>query len=276
MTRSIPIAVSTGSLYPLPTLESIRTLQEIGIQNIELTLQSSEFHLSFERTLRMPILPELMKLVQEGKLHVGSVHGPIIFWGHANNLWARREYLLHSIAVCRQLGASILVLHPLHLIQTQEAALDYLAGNVSLHSTLLPGVFEIFAEASSANVILALENIQDWADEIFFNSPANMSRFLQDIGHPAFGCTLDLMHAQFPELLDDFVDCLPTKIVNIHAADLLPPAHRAPLGKGVIEWKRVIPRLVALPHLRQITIELSHPQGKDILESHKLLSDLMS
>ena len=64
--RSIPIAVSTGSLYPRPTLESIQELKELGVQDVELTLQSNEFFLTFERKLCMPILPELLRLVQEG------------------------------------------------------------------------------------------------------------------------------------------------------------------------------------------------------------------
>lgn len=277
MTRSVPIAVSTGSLHPCPTLESIRHLKELGIRAVELTLQPNEFHLTFQRTLHMPVLPELLKRVQEGELHIGSVHAPAIFHAHANHFWARRQYLLHAIDVCRQLGASMLVVHPLHLLLHQEAALDYLSGNgTRLASALLPGAEEIIEKAHSVNVSLAMENIQDWADEIFFNAPANMRRFLRDIDHPAFGCTLDLMHAQFPGVLDEFIDSLSMEILNIHAADLLPPARRAPIGRGVIDWERLVPRLQALPRLRQMTVELSNPQADDITGSVRLLSDLMS
>jgi sugar phosphate isomerase/epimerase len=277
MTGSLPIAVSTGSLYPLPTLESIQRLNNLGIHEVELTLQPNEFHLTFERTLRMPILPELTTLVQEEKLRVRSVHAPAIFSSHANNLWARKQYLLHSIDICRQLGASILVIHPLHLLQHQEIALVYLSGNgTNLHSALLPGAFEIIEQAQSTNIILAMENIQDWMDEIFFNTPANMARFLRDIDHPAFGCTLDLMHAQFPGVLNEFVSSLYSDIVNIHAADLVPPAKRAPIGKGSIDWQDLVPRLQTLPNLRQITVELSSPNADDITDSVKLLSELMS
>lgn len=277
MTRFPPIAVSTGSLHPLPTLESIRKLRELGIQDTELTLQSNEFFLTFDRKLCMPILPELIKLVQEEKLHIRSVHAPAIFYPHANNFWARKEYMLHSIRICRQLGAGMLVIHPLHLLQHQEGALEYLSGNgTRLASVLLPGVEEIIETADSLNVTLAMENIQDWADEIFFNTPANMSRFLRDIDHPAFGCTLDLMHAQFPGVLDDFLECLFMDIVNIHAADLFPPAKRAAIGRGVIDWERLVPKLQSLPNLHQITVELSNPRDDDITGSVRLLSSLLS
>ena len=277
MTLSIPIAVSTGSLYPLPTLESIQNLNKLGLREIELTLQPDEFHLTFERTLRMPILTELIRLVQAEKLRVRSIHAPAIFHAHANHLWARRQYLLHAIEVCSKLGASILVLHPLHLLLHQEIALEYLSGNgTSLAFALLPGAYEIIDRAHAATVTLAMENIQDWVDEVFFNTPANMSRFLRDIDHPAIGCTLDLMHAQFPGVVDEFVSSLSGDIVNIHAADLFPPAKRAAIGKGIIDWQHLVPRLQALPNLRQITVELSNPQAGDITGSVKLLSDLMS
>ena len=84
--RSIPMPVTTGSLYPLSTLKSIRQLNEIGVHDIELTLQSNEFFLTFERKLSMPILPELLALVQGGKLCVRSVHAPSICSAHLTSL----------------------------------------------------------------------------------------------------------------------------------------------------------------------------------------------
>jgi sugar phosphate isomerase/epimerase len=277
MKTSLPIAVSTGSLYPLPTLESIRRLNEIGIQDIELTLQSNEFFLTFERKLSMPILPELLSFVQQRKLCVHSVHAASICPAHLTSLWARKEYLMHSIEICNLLNSNILVIHPLHLLLNQEGALDYLSGNgILLHSVLLPGLDEIIEKAHSINVILALENIQEWLDEIFFNAPKNMSRFLRDMNYSSFGCTLDLMHAQLPGVLDEFIDCLSGDIVNIHASDLFPPTKRVAIGKGVIDWERVMPKIQSLPNLRQLTVELSNPQTDEIIESVKFLASFMS
>ena len=277
MDRSIPIAVSTGSLYPLPTLESIRRLTELGIQEVELTLQANEFFLTFERKLYMPILSELLRLIQAGKLCVRSVHAPSICSAHLTSLWARKQYLIHSIKICNLLESPVLVIHPLHLLVNQESALDYLSGNgISLQSVLLPGVEEIMETAHSTNVTLALENIQEWLDEIFFNAPKNVSRFLRDMNHPVLACTLDLMHAQVPGVLDEFMDSLSADIVNIHAADLLPPMQRVAIGKGVINWDALIPKLQALPHLRQITVELSNPQADELFDSIQFLSKSMT
>jgi sugar phosphate isomerase/epimerase len=92
----------------------------------------------------------------------------------------------------------------------------------------------------------------------------------------SFGCTLDLMHAQVPGVLNEFIDSLSGDIVNIHASDLLPPTKRVAIGKGIIDWERVMPKLQSLPNLRQLTVELSNPQTDEIIESVKFLSSFMS
>lgn len=276
MNSSIPIAVSTGTFFPLPTLQSIKQLQEPGVRNVELTLQQAEFSLTFERKLSMPILPALSALVQSGELCVRSVHAPSNH-AHCYNLWARREFLIQSVEVCRQLGGQLVVIHPYHLFRTHEDALNYLTGNDTLPPlALLPGVNDVLNLAASAGIKLALENIQDWANEIFFNAPQNISRFLRDMNHPALGFTLDLMHAQVSGFLDEFVHSLPNDILNVHASDLLPPTKRVPIGKGVIGWDQLVPKLQSLPNLRQITVELSNPQPDELLESVELLSAQMS
>jgi sugar phosphate isomerase/epimerase len=277
MDRSIPIAVSTGSLYPLSTVESIQRLKELGIQTIELTLQPDEFFITFERTLSMTILPELLASVQSGDFRVGSVHAPMMRAERCYNLWSRLNYLMHSIEVCRLLGGQVVVIHPFHLFRTHEQALGYLANDgVSLPSSLLPGIIDIMDQANSANIILALENIQDWHDEPFFNAPKNMLRFLREMDHPSLSFTLDLMHAQVSGTLDGFTSSLANQVVNIHASDLLPPIKRVAVGKGVIDWERLVPKLQALPYLRQITVELSNPQEDEIIESVRFFDTVVS
>ncbi len=277
MKSSIPIAVSTGSLYPRPTLESIQHLKELDIQDVELTIQPNELFLTFERNFSMPGLPDLLTLVHAGQLHVRSVHAPTISAERCYNLWARLKYLAYSVEICRWLGGRLVVIHPFHLFRTHEDALDYLAGDgVSLQSALLPGINDVLDQARSANITLALENIQDWQDEIFFNTPKNMSQFLKEMNHRSLGFTFDLMHAQVSGFLDAFTSSLAAYIVNIHASDLFPPTKRVAIGKGVIDWNRLVPKLQTLPNLRQITVELSNPQPGELTQSIGLLSSLMS
>jgi sugar phosphate isomerase/epimerase len=278
MTGSLSIAVSTGSLYHLPTLESIKHLRRLGIRDVELTLQPDEFSLTFERKLSMPILEDLSAMVQSGELCVRSVHAPAIHAERSGyNLQARLQLLVHAIEVCHLLGGQIVVVHPFHLFPVHEDVLNYLSGHITrLQSALLPGIDHAMEVARTANIRLALENIQDWQDEIFLNAPANMSKFLRDVGDPAFGCTLDLMHAQYPNTLDEFLDSLSADILNIHASDLLPPVQRVAIGKGVIDWNRIAPKIRKLPNLYQITVELSNPQDEDLTGSVKLISSFLS
>jgi len=274
MKSSIPIAASTGTLFPLSTLESIQQLKALGVQDVELTLQQTEFSLTFERRLSMPILPELTALVQSSELCVRSVHAPNISGDRCYNLWSRLQFLVHSIKVCRLLGGRLVVIHPFHLFRVHENALDYLAGERALSpAALLPRINDVFDRAHSMGIKLALENIQDWQDEVFFNAPENISRFLRDVNHPALGFTLDLMHAEVSGFQDEFVRSLSTDIVNIHASDLLPPTERVPIGKGVIDWDHLVPKIQALPNLRQITVELRNPQPEELIRSIELLSE---
>ena len=92
------------------------------------------------------------------------------------------------------------------------------------------------------------------------------------MNHPCLGVTLDLMHAQAVGTLTDFVHLLSADIVNIHASDVLLPTKRVAVGKGTIDWNRLVPKLHALPNLQQITVELSHPQPGELQESIKILS----
>lgn len=277
MIRSIPIAVSTGSLYPLPTLESIQHLNEIGVRDVELTLQANEFFVKFDREFSMPILHELLALVQSGRLCVRSVHAPMTRADRCYNLWARIKHLEHAVEVCHLLGGQVVVVHPEHLFRTYEDTMGYLANNgVSLQASLLPGIKTILDQVHSANMVLALENIQDWYDEVYFNSHQNMLCFLSEIDHPALQFTFDLMHAAVAETLDGFTNSLTEHIVNIHASDFLPPMKRVSVGKGVIHWDCLISKLRSLPNLRQMTVELSDPQLDEIIESIRVLSAVNS
>lgn len=268
----LPITVSTGSLYPLPTLESLRQLRQLGFHEVELTLQFNEFFLTLERKLSMPILPGLLEQVQAGQLRVRSIHAPAIGAQHSNSDWARREYLRHSIETCQTLGAGLLVVHPLHILRSHEAALAYLSRDgVSLQASWLPGLPEILAQAQAAGIVLALENIQEWLDEPFFNSPQNVARFLAEMAHPALKFTFDLVHARVANCLDEFADLLADEIVNVHAADLILPPKRVSIGQGVIDWPKLVPVLHALPNLRQITLELSQPQPGELVQSREIL-----
>jgi len=75
MMPRVPLAVTTGTLWPAATLESIRLLRENGVSDIELTLQSHEFCFNFKRELQIPIFEHLIEMTGSGVLKVRSLHG---------------------------------------------------------------------------------------------------------------------------------------------------------------------------------------------------------
>ena len=80
------LTVNTGSFWPTPTEDSIRLLQEIGWPDVELTLQAQEFYLDFERQLCMPLLANLVEMVESDTLRVHSVHAPNMLAEHGQFL----------------------------------------------------------------------------------------------------------------------------------------------------------------------------------------------
>jgi sugar phosphate isomerase/epimerase len=77
------------------------------------------------------------------------------------------------------------------------------------------------------------------------------------VAHPNLRFTLDVIHAQLSGCLDAFLDVLGDAIVNLHLADLVPPAQRVPPGDGILCWEELVPRFRCLPNLQQATVELA-------------------
>lgn len=266
-----PLAVTTGSFHPLPTVESLRLLQSLGLTEVELTLQADEFYIDLARSVQYAPLPFLVEQSQAGALRVHSLHATLLGRDQGYSLAARLEYLARTVDLAVLLGAGQLVVHPSHLFHSYEATLDFLAGETPLPAALLPGLGSVFETARAAGLLLALENIQHWNDQPFFSDASNMRRFLDAAAGLPISATLDLMHAAYAGGLNEFFELLPEAISNVHIADWLPPVRRLPPGQGVLNWPRLLPALRALPNLRQWTLELANPSESELLESVEFL-----
>ncbi|MCP4539429.1 MAG: sugar phosphate isomerase/epimerase [Chloroflexi bacterium] len=267
LSQDISLTVSTGSLWPMTTSESIHILQELTLSDVELTPQMDEFRLTFERELQLPLYSDLVSIVESGDLTVHSMHAPHLNAEHGHSLRIRGEYLAHSLRICRLLGGSTLVVHPFHLFKSYELTLDYLSGTTrDVWDVLLPDMRALFEQARADNVVISVENVKIWQDddEHFFNEPVKAKRFIDDVAHPNLGFTLDVIHAQLGGCLDEFLETLAHSIINIHLADLVPPMRRVPPGEGILVWEKLVPTLKQLPNLRQITIELTRAAPAEI------------
>lgn len=271
----IPLAVNTGSFWPATTKESIRSLRGITLSDVELTLQAQEFYLTFNRGLYMPLLESLMEMVKSDDLRVHSVHAPNMNAEHGHSFRAREEYLIHTLRICRLLGGKIIVVHPFHLFKSYEGTLDYLVGSVpNVWDVLLPGIREVLEQAYAEDIVISVENVKVWGDDEtgFFNIPANVKRFIDDIGHSSLGFTLDIIHAQLSRNLEESLDMLADSTVNLHIADLVPPARRVPPGEGTMDWEKLVPLWKRLPNLRQLTIELTQAEPAEVVRAVSFIS----
>ena len=264
---SVPLVVSTGSFWPRTTAESLECLAELSLCDVELTLQPPEFYMSFDGDFRIPLFHQLMSSIHDGKLAVWSVHAPHMNAEHGHSMNARTAYLARSLELCAELGGQVLVTHPFHLFISYEHTLNYLSGSIpDVWQALLPGVRTILHEAEVLGISVTLENVKIWADDAsgFFNLPANVARFLDDVSSPALGLTLDLIHARLMGSLQSFLDRLSPFIVSLHIADLLAPVRRVPPGEGELPWSNLLPTLCALPALQLVTLELTRAEPAEV------------
>ncbi len=273
----LPCAITTGSFWPVDTRQSISILREIGILDVELTLQANEFRLGFDRSLQMPLYPELHQMVQKGALYIHSVHAPHMDAEHGHSLRAREDYLRHTVETAHSLGAQVIVVHPFHLFTSQEAASAYLRGDLSVvDQALLPGIRSLLDQAGTYGIVVSMENVKIWVDDEkdYFNEPDNVRRLITGLAHPMFGVTLDIVHAGPIGHLDTFLDRTGKDIVNLHLADIELPYGRVPVGEGIIDWPVLIPKIAQLPNLHQVTVELTQATPDEMIRTYKVLKDL--
>jgi len=80
--------------------------------------------------------------------------------------------------------------------------------------------------------------------KIFGKYPDEMLEMLDSIGSHNVGFTLDVGHANTVGLVDDFLNLLADKISHVHIHDNLGKKdEHLPLGKGTVDWKRVMEKL---------------------------------
>ncbi len=275
--QRLPISVATGSFWPEGTLRSLDLLNKIGITDCELNLQANEFRLHFDRSFDIPILLDLISRVESGRAVVHSVHAPNMDTGNGYSLRSRLDYLVQTMDVAASLEAEVIDIHPHHMFGTHEGAEAYLRGETRLADAPLPGFQDLLDHAKEMGLIIALENIKMWEDDEsdFFNHPASLGRLTKEINHPAFGITLDVVHAQCCGWVFDMLSELSDQIVNLHLADFAPVMERLPMGEGSISWSEVAPLFERLYRLRCITLELTRASTQDVSQSVRFLQDLL-
>ncbi|MCC7360588.1 MAG: sugar phosphate isomerase/epimerase [Anaerolineales bacterium] len=241
----------------------------MGVTELELTLQASEFYQTYFGDFRFSLADQLRELVSQARLRVNSMHAPHLSPEHAHSTRARLAYLRRCLDLGADLGCRFLVVHPFHLFVSYEHAQHYLTGGLPVWDALLPGFSDVLHAAEAGGQIIALENIAVWESDAtgFFNTPANVGRLLADVDSPHLAMTLDVVHAQSAHNLPPFLDELRDSIVTAHVADLARPQRRVPPGAGEIDWPALLKALAGLPRLHHAVLELAHGTPAGVRDS---------
>lgn len=269
-------SVTTGSFWPQTTAESLAKLAALEVEDIELTLQTAEFYQTYAGDFRFDLAGPLVDRISDEQLWVNSIHAPPLAAEHAHSTAARLAYLRRCLRLCSELSCRVLVVHPYHLFVSYEQAVTFLTGGpITVWEALLPDLRSALHEAETLGLTVTLENIAVWAHDAtgFFNTPANVLRFLTEADSPALGLTLDVVHAQFAHNLLPFVDEVGDWIVNVHVADLVRPTRRVPPGDGEVPWAALLTQLAQLRRPPQLTLELAQATPADIRRSLDFLEE---
>lgn len=109
--------------------------------------------------------------------------------------------------------------------------------------TNLTSLQEICDFAADFGILVAVENMPDMP-KIFGKYPDEMLEMLESIGSHNVGFTFDVGHANTVGLIDDFLELFNEKISHVHIHDNMGKKdEHLPLGKGTIDWKRVMEKL---------------------------------
>jgi sugar phosphate isomerase/epimerase len=196
------------------------------------------------------------------------------FWYDGNNLadldaGHRREslrQLRQALRLCSRLGASPLVVHsgslpaalPVHDRPEQHPALAHAALRARAVDCLRASLREAAEHAERAQVVLGLENLGH-ARHTLQRSYADLAGWVDEVGSPWLGVTLDMGHAHLEDSVSEAIARLAPRIRHVHLDDNngLRSAH-GELGTGTIDWEEAAPFLGGFEGL--LSLEVSDPE----------------
>jgi sugar phosphate isomerase/epimerase len=213
------------------------------------------------------------------------------FWYDGNNLadldeGHRREslrQLREALRLCNRLGASPLVIHsgslpaalPIHDRPEQHPALTRAALHARAGDCLRASLREAAEHAERAQVVLGLENLGH-ARHTLQRSHTDLAKWVDEVGSPWLGVTLDVGHAHLEGSVSEAIRILGPRIRHVHLDDNngLRSIH-GELGTGTIDWEELAPFLAGCDGL--LSLEVSDPDDVEgaVLRSRDFLQTLL-
>ncbi|OYT56257.1 MAG: hypothetical protein B6U77_00185 [Candidatus Hecatellales archaeon ex4484_218] len=239
-----------------PFKDILKIVNNGGFKAVEIMLHSLELSSNFKEKFK--------HLVKDYDLEL-LVHAPFINIDLASiNPFQRKnskKKIIKSVEVAKNLGASILTVHPSHIHNL--SLLMYVQ-----RSLLIKNLRKIADFADQKGVVIGLENMPKLSYQIidFPGSEQSIaicsdleefSFIVQSVDKENFGVTFDVGHAFTVGDPLDFLKTLKDYIVNIHLSDSKKFVHKhLPLGEGEINLKPILQTLKKYRYKGPLVMEL--------------------
>jgi sugar phosphate isomerase/epimerase len=245
---TIPVTLSTASVYPRRAPFAFEVAAQIGYDGVEVMVWSD------------PVTQDvkaLERLAAETGMPIRSIHAPTLLV--SQRVWGRSpaEKLDKAVDMAGELGASTVVVHPPFRWQYRYAR----------------GFEEqVHLLNSSGTVTVAVENMYPWRPHSRLDR--ELKAYLpgwDPSEHSYDSVTLDLSHAAIAqqdglELLDVFDD----RLRHVHLADgtfNVRDEHLVP-GRGDMHCDKVLTELVRRGYTGDVVLEISTRKARDAHERH--------
>jgi sugar phosphate isomerase/epimerase len=160
-------------------------------------------------------------------------------------------------------------------------------------------IAKLWAEGAAFAAEAGVRLVWEFEPGFAFNKPSEIVRMHQEVRHPNFSLVFDTSHAymssvegarqqgrkeMLPGGVEEFLDKLQGRIGAVHLIDSDGTLHcdetstHRPFGEGLIDFERLIPKLLAVPNIQWWTIDMCFSHGSwDLAEaSRKFVADLLS
>lgn len=233
-TRSVPVHLSTSSVYPEGPGYCFDLAERLGYDGVEVMVWTDETTQEAQ---------PLLELSQRHGLPIGAIHAPTLLLSQRLWGWDPWGKIDRSIALAHDVGAPTVVIHPPFRWQRQYAA----------------GFVEGVAQrAAEQNITIAVENMFPWRVR-----SRSVAAYLPDHDPthlPYTDVTLDISHAgtagtDAVQMLTD----LGSRVAHVHLGDStgsFKDEHLVP-GRGTQRCAEVLNALAAKDYSGVVSLEVS-------------------
>lgn len=264
------LILSTGSLYDRPFDQIVEEAVKEGFSRLEVMLT----------TELMERIDVMKAVLMDKEVGAPSVHAPFALDWHVTSHGKRWVELMRGVLVAAEnLGAKIIVFHPGHL--------PLLPFSYDLRwRNMLNNIRDFLPHAGKCGVSLAIENVPRPSLFPFLKTrylawePMKMAWVFEKLGQKGLKMTLDVSHSSAigEGAIDEYVRHLGTYFCDIHLSDFDGRADHLPIGKGKVNFERILTCVKDIGYDGLLTLELSpsHSDIGDIRESRRRIESILT